>query len=96
MSGLPITPPAHVRAYTFGQLVAEVQTLRAQLHEDYATIRAIGSRLDANHLVMVDALGQFARILREELADIRARIAPLEIQNTELLEGIRYLVLKIP
>lgn len=87
MSTLPVTPPAFVRPAP-----DELATLRRQLHEDYAAIRDLGERLNANHLVMMDTLGQFAR----SLAAMQARMDALERQNDGITEGIRHLVARFP
>lgn len=61
------TPPAHTRRATIEELPAQFETflqrqeaLERKVGEDYAVIRRVEGRVDTNHLVTMDALGQIA------------------------------------
>ncbi len=59
----PVTPPAHVRTVTLEDLEARVTVLERRGAEDYTAIRELGSKIDKNHLVMLDSFGELARML---------------------------------
>lgn len=86
------TPPTFARTATPDQLVAEIDRLRERLGHDYSNLRDLGFRVDGNHLVMLDCFHQLTRIFREEISGLRARVETLEVQNSEILAGIRHLV----
>jgi hypothetical protein len=60
----PTTPPAHVR---LARLEGRVATLEKLGGDDYAEIRKLSDKIDAHHLVMLDAVGQLARMLGGKL-----------------------------
>ncbi len=58
-----ITPPAHVRTMTLEQLTREILELKAREAEDYSLLRDLSSKIDKNHIVMMDNFGELARML---------------------------------
>lgn len=64
MSDLPtVTPPAHVRTVTHEELARDLTELREWRAEDYTTLRRIEARMEAQHLAVLEHLGEFARML---------------------------------
>lgn len=59
------TPPAHVRTVTHEELARDIKVLQRHDSEAYAALRDLAAKVDKNHLVTMDALGELARMLGE-------------------------------
>lgn len=59
----PATPPAYERKLTLEDLDRRVTALERHDTETYALLRDLGEKIDKNHLVTMDNLGELARML---------------------------------